>query len=44
MQTQEALPEEILSLVKQSQQSGHLDTKDVRLIEGVLEFTEKAAI
>jgi CBS domain containing-hemolysin-like protein len=37
-------PEEILSLVKQSQASGHLDTQDVRLIEGVLEFTEKAAI
>lgn len=36
-------PEEILSLVKQSQQSGHLDSQDVRLIEGVLEFTEKAA-
>ena len=36
-------PEEILSLVKQSQESGHLDTQDVRLIEGVLEFTEKAA-
>lgn len=36
-------PEEILSLVKQSQESGHLDTKDVRLIKGVLDFTEKAA-
>ncbi len=35
-------PEEILSLVKQSQQSGLFDKQDVRLIEGVLEFTEKA--
>ena len=36
-------PEEILSLARQSQESGHLDTQDVQLIQGVLEFTEKAA-
>jgi CBS domain containing-hemolysin-like protein len=36
-------PEEILSLAKQSQESGHFDTQDVELIKGVLEFTEKAA-
>jgi len=35
--------EEILSLARQSQESGHLDTQDVQLIKGVLEFTEKAA-
>jgi CBS domain containing-hemolysin-like protein len=36
-------PDEILSLVRQSQESGHFDTQDVQLIKGVLEFTEKAA-
>jgi len=36
-------PEEILTLVEQSQKSGHFDTQDVQLIKGVLEFTEKAA-
>ncbi len=36
-------PEEILSLAKQSQESGHLDTQDVQFIKGVLEFTEKTA-
>ncbi len=36
-------PEEIVMLVKQSQQSGRLDKEDVRLIEGVFEFTEKTA-
>ena len=35
--------QEILTLVKRSQESGHLDTQDVQLIKGVLEFTEKAA-
>ncbi len=35
--------QEILTLVKRSQESGHFDTQDVQLIKGVLEFTEKAA-
>lgn len=36
-------PEEIMMLVRQSQESGHLQTQDVRLIEGVFEFSEKMA-
>ncbi len=36
-------PEEIVMLVKQSKDSGHLEDEDVRLIEGVFEFTEKLA-
>lgn len=36
-------PEELMSMVRQSQASGHFDTQDVRLIEGVLEFSEKTA-
>ncbi len=36
-------PQEIMTVVKQSQESGLLDHQDVRLIEGVLEFTEKTA-
>jgi CBS domain containing-hemolysin-like protein len=36
-------PREIMTLVKQSHESGLLDTQDVRLFEGVLEFTEKTA-
>jgi CBS domain containing-hemolysin-like protein len=36
-------PEEIVMLVKQSQESGHLARQDVRLIEGVFEFSEKTA-
>lgn len=36
-------PEEIMMLIKQSQRSGHLAKHDVRLIEGVFEFTEKTA-
>jgi CBS domain containing-hemolysin-like protein len=36
-------PEEIVTLLKQSQQSGRIDREDVRLIEGVFEFTEKTA-
>ena len=36
-------PEEILTLVEQSQRSGHFDTQDVQLIKGVLEFTQKTA-
>lgn len=36
-------PDEILSMVEQSQASGHFDTHDVQLIKGVLEFTEKDA-
>ncbi|HEY2824393.1 MAG TPA: hemolysin family protein [Gemmatimonadales bacterium] len=36
-------PDEIVMLVKQSQQVGHLAKGDVRLIEGVFEFTEKNA-
>lgn len=34
-------PEEIVMLVRQTQRSGHLAEQDVRLIEGVFEFTEK---
>ncbi len=36
-------PEEIVMVVKQSRKSGHLQEQDVRLIEGVFEFTEKKA-
>ena len=36
-------PEEIVMLAKQSQRAGSLDTEDVRMIEGVFEFTEKSA-
>ena len=36
-------PEEIVTLLKQSQQSGRIDREDVRLIEGVFEFSEKTA-
>ncbi len=36
-------PEEIVMLARQSQRSGALAKTDVRLIEGVFEFTEKAA-
>src|SRR6185503_15465438 len=36
-------PEEIVMLAKQSQRSGALAKTDVRLIEGVFEFTEKTA-
>ena len=36
-------PEEIVTLVKQSQQSGRIAREDVQLIEGVFEFTEKTA-
>jgi len=36
-------PEEIVMLVKQTQESGQLAEKDVELIEGVFEFTEKDA-
>ncbi|UCF41530.1 MAG: HlyC/CorC family transporter [Gemmatimonadota bacterium] len=36
-------PEEIVTIVRQSQKSGHLDHEDVEMIEGVLEFTEKNA-
>ena len=36
-------PEEIVMLVKQSHQSGRLTKTDVRMIEGVFEFTEKTA-
>lgn len=36
-------PREIMTLVKQSQESGLLDKQDVRLFEGILEFTEKTA-
>ncbi len=34
-------PEEIVMLARQSQRSGHLDQEDVRMLEGVFEFTEK---
>jgi CBS domain containing-hemolysin-like protein len=34
-------PEEILMLVRQSRDSGGLEDQDVRLIEGVFEFSEK---
>ena len=36
-------PEEIVTLLKQSQQSGRIAREDVQLIEGVFEFTEKTA-
>ncbi len=36
-------PEEIVMMLKQTQRSGQLDHEDVRMIEGVFEFTEKAA-
>lgn len=36
-------PEEIVMLLKQSQKSGRIDREDVKLIEGVFEFTEKTA-
>lgn len=36
-------PEEIMMLVEQSRKTGRLGTEDARMIEGVFEFTEKAA-
>ena len=36
-------PEEIVMLVKQTQRTGALEKGDVRMIEGVFEFTEKLA-
>jgi CBS domain containing-hemolysin-like protein len=36
-------PEEIMMLLRQSQKSGRIARGDVQLIEGVFEFTEKAA-
>jgi len=36
-------PAEILTIVKQSKESGQLEDEDVRLIQGVFEFTEKNA-
>jgi CBS domain containing-hemolysin-like protein len=36
-------PAEIMMIVKQSKESGQLEDEDVRLIEGVFEFTEKNA-
>jgi len=36
-------PEEIVMMVKRTQASGQLDREDVRMIEGVFDFTEKAA-
>lgn len=36
-------PEEIVMLLKQSQKSGRIAREDVRMIEGVFEFTEKTA-
>jgi CBS domain containing-hemolysin-like protein len=36
-------PEEIVMLLKQSQKSGGIAREDVRMIEGVFEFTEKTA-
>lgn len=36
-------PEEILMLLRQTQKTGRLDREDVRMIEGVFEFTEKNA-
>jgi CBS domain containing-hemolysin-like protein len=36
-------PDEILMLVRQSQRAGSLEREDVRMIEGVFEFTEKSA-
>ncbi len=37
------MPEELLMLARQTQASGQLATADVRMIEGVFEFTEKRA-
>jgi CBS domain containing-hemolysin-like protein len=34
-------PDEVLMIVRQSQKSGHFDSEDVEMIEGVFEFTEK---
>jgi CBS domain containing-hemolysin-like protein len=36
-------PQEVLMILRESQQSGHLDSEDVDMIEGVFEFTEKNA-
>ncbi len=36
-------PAEIMTIVKQSKESGQLEDEDVRLIQGVFEFTEKNA-
>jgi CBS domain containing-hemolysin-like protein len=36
-------PEEIVIMLKQTQRSGQLDHEDVRMIEGIFEFTEKTA-
>ena len=36
-------PEEILMLVRQSQRAGSLEREDVRMIEGIFDFTEKSA-
>ena len=36
-------PEEIVMLVRQTQRTGALEKSDVRMIEGVFEFTEKLA-
>ncbi len=36
-------PQEIITILRQSQKSGHLDHEDVEMIEGVFEFTEKNA-
>ena len=34
-------PDEVLMILRQSQRSGHFDSEDVEMIEGVFEFTEK---
>jgi CBS domain containing-hemolysin-like protein len=36
-------PDEIVMMLRQSQLKGHIDREDVRMIEGVFEFTEKTA-
>jgi CBS domain containing-hemolysin-like protein len=36
-------PQEIVMMLKRIAKSGHLDDEDVEMIEGVFEFTEKAA-
>ena len=36
-------PDEVLMILRQSQKSGHFDSEDVEMIEGVFEFTEKNA-
>ena len=36
-------PEEILMMLKRTAKSGHLDAEDVEMIQGIFEFTEKAA-